>query len=360
MVKRSLSCLLISLATICCPRADAGLFVESSPQYQLLKDGRLHIFILGTGAPETEMQEIRKPSCVALIADGKMFFFDAGEGSVQTAASIGLPYERVSKIFMTHWHSDHFGGLGQLLNASWLHGRTGSLDVYGPTGTKKVLDGLKQAYELDTGFRAATIKGALDPKLSGGIPHDIIANASGTQVYSDSKLQISCFTVKHTPVVPAFGYEITYGGTKIVISGDTAVVESLEKHSQHADVLISEAFSRPLAKVEAERQHSTRLVDELSSYHADTLDLAKMAQRASVKHLVLTHMVPSIATTDEAKHSFMAGMSALYTGILTVADDGDQIIVNPAGPANAKIEFVHHKQPDIPVFPRPSDEPAAG
>src|SRR6202042_287028 len=106
-----------------------------------------------------------------------------------------------------------------------------------------------------------------------------------------------------------------------------------------------------------ERQHSTRLVDELGSYHSDTLELAQMAQRADVKHLVLTHMVPSIATTDEAKHSFVEGMPALYHGILTVADDGDQIIVNPKGLPDGKIEYVHHKQPDIPVFPRPSDEP---
>jgi len=345
---------------ICYPRAEAGLFVESLPQYQLLKDGRLHIFLLGTGAPETEMEQIRKPSCIALIANGKLFFFDAGEGAVQTAASVGIPYERLSKIFMTHWHSDHFGGLGQLLNASWLHGRTCSVDVYGPTGTRKVLDGLKQAYTLDTGFRAATIKGGLDPKLSGAIPHEVSADANGTLVYSDSKLKISCFTVKHTPVVPAFGYEIIYGGTKIVISGDTAVVQALEHHAQHADVLINEAFSHPLAKIEAQKQHSTRLVDELSSYHSDTLELAKMAQRAGVKHLVLTHMVPSIATTDEAKQSFSEGMPALYHGKLTIADDGDQIIVNPSGQTDAKIEYVHHKQLDIPVLPRPSDEPSPG
>jgi Metallo-beta-lactamase superfamily len=101
--------LLILGFVACVPEANAGLYVESLPQTELLHDGCLHIFILGTGNPEVEMQNIRKPSCTAIVVDDKVFFFDAGEGAVQTAAGLGLPYERLSKVFMTHWHSDHFG-----------------------------------------------------------------------------------------------------------------------------------------------------------------------------------------------------------------------------------------------------------
>jgi len=53
----------------------------------------LHIFILGTGNPEAQMQNIRKPRASPLLSMTKVFFFDAGEGAFQTAAGLGLPYE---------------------------------------------------------------------------------------------------------------------------------------------------------------------------------------------------------------------------------------------------------------------------
>jgi ribonuclease Z len=341
-------------------KANAGLYVEHLPQTELLHDGCLHIFILGTGDPEAGMQNIRKPACVALIVDGKVFFFDAGEGSVQTAAGLGLPYANVSKIFMTHWHSDHFGGLGQLINDSWLNGRKEPVDVYGPYGTKQVMAGLEKAYSLDTIFRAATVNGVLQPSLAAAIPHEIDASENGVSVYSDGKLEITCFTVKHTPVVPAFGYTIKYGGAKVVISGDTCVVNSLEKQSKEADVLISEAFSHPLSQKEIDNQQTKQIVEELSSYHADSLELAKMAERASVKHLVLTHLDPAIATTDDAKQAFIEGMPELFKGELTVADDGDQIIIEPKANSQFAIKYVPQKQPQIPVIPRPKDSSPTG
>ncbi len=342
------------------PKAQAGLFVESLPQDELLHDGCLHIFILGTGVPEAEMQNIRKPSCTAVIVDDKVFFFDAGEGAVQTAAGLGLPYERLSKIFMTHWHSDHFGGLGQLINSSWLHGRKQPVEVYGPYGTSGVLDGINKAYRLDTVFRASTVNGFLDPNLAAAIPHDVDAASEGTQVYSEGKLTISCFPVQHSPVVPAFGYAITYGGVRVVLSGDTAVVKSLEEQSKNADVLISEAFSHPLSQKEATDEQSAQVVKDLATYHADSLELAKMAQRSGVKRLVLTHLVPSIATTDEAKRAFTEGMPELFSGSLTVADDGDHIVVRPASNAESTIQYIPQRQPKIPVFPRPRNGSPTG
>lgn len=340
--------------------AKAERFVETLPQNELLHDGCLHIFLLGTGDPETQMQNIRKPACVAIIVDDKVFFFDAGEGAVQTAAGLGLPYGHLSKVFMTHWHSDHFGGLGQLLNASWIHGRKQAVDVYGPHGTKQVLNGINKAYRLDTRFRAETLPGFLDPKTAAAIPHDVDATANGTSVYSDGKLEISCFLVKHTPVVPAFGYTINYRGSKIVISGDTAIIKSLEDQSKNADILISESFSRPLIHKNVTTAQAAKVAEDLSTYHADSLDLAKMAQRTGVKRLVLTHLVPAIATTYEAKEAFTEGMPQLFKGTLTVADDGDHIIVKPGTNDEFSIEYVPQKQPQIPVFPSPSSESPTG
>lgn len=338
----------------------AGLYAEAVSQRPLLHDGKMHVFLIGTGAPEAEMENIRRPACVAVVVDGQFLLIDAGEGAIQTIAGLGLPYESISTIFMTHWHSDHFGGLGQVINASWIHGRKNKLDIYGPYGTNQVVGALSRAYELDTIFRSSTVHGFLDPNIATGIAHEIDPPEAGSEVYSRGDIHISAFPVEHSPVVPAFGYVIKYHGAKVVISGDTCIVKSLEEQSQDADLLISEAFSHPLSRLEMNGAVATQIIVDLSKYHADSLELAKMAQRAHVKHLVLTHLVPSIPTTDEAKRAFTAGMSDLYKGDLVVSDDGDQVAVKSTGAGVCEVEYLPHKQPVIPVVPRSKDESPTG
>ena len=49
----------------------AVLNVEKPRQTSMLTDGKLHIYVCGTGDPEISMQEVRKPSCLAIIADNQ-------------------------------------------------------------------------------------------------------------------------------------------------------------------------------------------------------------------------------------------------------------------------------------------------
>src|SRR5262245_41050621 len=96
------SCFLVlaALASQFQSPAEAGIYVECPVQTEILHDGNLHIFFLGTGNPEGELENVRKPACLALVADGRLFFIDAGEGAIQTAAGLGLPYDLLSKVFM--------------------------------------------------------------------------------------------------------------------------------------------------------------------------------------------------------------------------------------------------------------------
>lgn len=84
------------------------------------------------------------------IVDNHFILFDAGEGSIQTLASMGLPYRYLDTVFLTHLHSDHIAGLGQAFNITWDSGpRNKPLDVYGPYGVEKVVDRITQAYQFD-------------------------------------------------------------------------------------------------------------------------------------------------------------------------------------------------------------------
>ncbi len=338
-------------------KAEEYLFWPSAPKNDLLKDGKLHIFLIGTGNPEFEMENIRKPSSAAVICDGEFFLIDAGEGAIQNIGQIGLPYPQIEKVFLTHFHSDHFAGVGQVVNASWIHGRKHVLKIYGPFGVTKIINAINTAYEFDAIYRAATVKGIWDPALAMGVPVEVASSDAPVVVYQGKELKVSAFRVDHTPVVPALGYIIEWRGQKIVFSGDTRIFPGLEKNAQGADILINEAFSHPLAEEVAERARaagdtaSLEFVKDISRYHSDSDELASMAQRAAVKRLVITHYVPAIPSTKKVVESFISGMQDKYKGEIYTAADRDEIVISKEAGKDASFEYKKARQFDIPVIP---------
>jgi len=108
----------------------------------LFEDGRLHVFTLGTGSPQLGGR--RMPVANAVIAGEEFLILDAGEGASRTMGELGLPVQRITGVFITHWHSDHFAGLGQVLNQSWNADRNHEVQVHGPEGVERVMEGLHQ------------------------------------------------------------------------------------------------------------------------------------------------------------------------------------------------------------------------
>lgn len=328
----------------------ANMFVINKFQPEILNDGNLHIYFCGTGDPEAGMQNIRKPSCLAVIVDNTFFLIDAGEGAIQNIAALGLPYSKISHIFMTHWHSDHFAGIGQVNNVSWVDGRQSPLELYGPYNVTKMAHALNDLYSLDVLYRSIGQKNILDPYNAEIKPHSIDIKGKDP-IFSTENLKLIPFLVDHAPVVPALGYILHYKNCKIVVSGDTTIESGLKKPYHNADLLISEAFSHALG-AEIDKTLTTDFAKSMfkmvTHYHSDTWELAKMAASQGVKHLILTHLVPAIPTTQDVKDEFMKGMSEYYQGPIRIADDRDHLVINAE---NGKCIINYHSaiQLDIPV-----------
>ncbi|KTD51275.1 MBL fold metallo-hydrolase [Legionella quateirensis] len=304
----------------------------------LLNDDSLHIYFCGTGVPNPIRQSVRKASCLAVMVNNDFMLFDAGEAAIITLAALKLPISSISKIFFTHWHSDHFSGLGQVMNVSWYAGRSKPLDIYGPYGVKDVVNGIIKAYRQDVLFRSINQK--FDPNAAFATTHVVNPHSKELMVYNNNGVTVSAFEVDHAPVYPALGYTIHYKGCKIVISGDTRIVASLADNSKNADVLINEALNTTMyteSKKPATNDSKSQLA-AIESYHSDTIELAKMAHNSNVKNLFLTHLLPSISTKDEDKKQFISGMSQYYSKPITVTDDGDELVVSSDG-SNCMLEF---------------------
>ena len=97
-----------------------------------LGDG-LHIALCGAGSPLPAPKA--SGPCVAVLAGGALYVVDVGTESPRNLTRMGWAASALEGVFITHFHSDHIDGLGELMTMRWAVGSFNSpLPVYGPSG----------------------------------------------------------------------------------------------------------------------------------------------------------------------------------------------------------------------------------
>ncbi len=249
---------------------------------------RAKVIILGSGTP------IPDPSssgpCVAVVVNGQAYLFDAGPGVVRqaqaAAAKFGmaaLDATNLTRLFITHLHSDHTLGYPDLMLTTWVVGRRQPLEVYGPVGIAAMTDHLMQAYAADIKVRTEGAEGLSKRALTVNV-HEI--SAAG-MVYRDANVAVQAISVSHGSWPQAFGYAIDAAGRSIVISGDTAPSEAIVEACHGCDVLVHEVYSADRFDL----VFGARRGQYHSSFHTSTRQLAELASKAKPKLLVLYHQL---------------------------------------------------------------------
>lgn len=254
----------------------------------------LKITLCGTSSPIPAPG--RAQACVAVETPEHLYIIDAGSGSAATANLSNVPMEKLRGILITHFHSDHISDIGDFNLNSWVAGRPEPLQIIGPTGVERIVDGFNMAYELDRGYRVAH-HGAelLNPEL-GTLQSKTIAE--GVIVDQDG-LRITAFEVSHPPIEPAFGYRLDYGDRSVVISGDSLVTDKIVEISNGADVVLHDAMSLQLVRGAAGMARTTgntrlaTVLQDIQDYHATTDDLNRLSSEAEIGQLALYHLVPA-------------------------------------------------------------------
>ena len=92
-------------------------------------------------------------------AGGTYFLFDCGRGATQRLWQQNIGAGKVNRLFLTHLHSDHIVGIPDLWLLGLMPGAFGNrkelFEVWGPAGTREMMQGLKQAYQWDIKTRVA-------------------------------------------------------------------------------------------------------------------------------------------------------------------------------------------------------------
>ena len=130
-------------------------------------------------------------------------------------------------------------------------------------------------------------------------------------------MTVEAVAVRHEPVEDAVAYRVTTPDGVIVISGDTRVRDEVEQFTAGADVLVHEACRRT-----ALRDHIAGTpLETIFDYHADTVALGGLAERAGVAHLLLTHLIPAPANAEQEAAFERDVRAGGYTGPVTVGRD---------------------------------------
>jgi ribonuclease Z len=78
-----------------------------------------------------------------VLAGEHQFIVDSGPGSTVNLEAMKVPLEETEMVLLTHHHSDHIAGLGELMLKTWTNGaRTAPLPVMGPEGVETVVPSL--------------------------------------------------------------------------------------------------------------------------------------------------------------------------------------------------------------------------
>jgi ribonuclease Z len=258
----------------------------------------MQLILLGTGYPYPSAERAG-PSCAILVGE-RVFIVDAGRGTVMRLAATGISWKSIDTVFVTHLHSDHIDGLPDLFHCAWEFGSGMPFALYGPKGIREIADGILQFYGPDIHIRRDLTE-KLSPEGATIKVHEI---QEGVVYEIPGEVRVTAFLVDHYPVTPAFGYRFDAGKHSIVITGDTRPNANLIRFAKDADILVHEAYVRATPPSDAERKGRWTVY----AYHSSARQAGEDAQKANVKTLVLTHLMPANAPDreflDEAKKGF--------------------------------------------------------
>lgn len=296
------------------------------------------IILLGTEGGPAEDRSRAQPANL-LVVDGKPYLIDAGADVAHRLVQAGYAPEEIGTIFITHHHIDHNAGLESLISFIWF-GRAWNaislppVDIYGPPATRFIVKTALAYLSVSERIFRADVPG-LQSAASMFKAHDI---EHGGVVFEDQRIRVTAAENTHYRVPsssPVTGPDMSYSyrfdtpAGSVVFTGDTGPSDAVAELARGADVLVSEVCTcREIARAVL---HDAKLPGELARQEAYHLrrehltpeEVGRLASRAHVKLVVLTHLVSSASQNDHALETrqFTEGVHATYRGPVVVGKD---------------------------------------
>jgi len=303
------------------------------------------VTILGCGSATPSL--LRNPSAQLLNAAGHYFLIDCGEGTQIQLRRNNIKIQRISHVFISHLHGDHYLGLLGLLQTMHLLGRQTKLILVCPPELKEII-------ELQNKYSQTTIVYEIEY---------IFTNPKQAElIWEDDKIEIKTFPLRHRINCTGFLFKEKphpkniskekLAQFKIPVSeinklklgldaidekgeiiandkvtlpaqpqrsyaycSDTNYFEDIIEHIKNVDLVYHEAT---FLEAEAERAKKT--------FHSTAIQAATIATKANVKQLLLGHFSARYGNTD----GFIIEAKPVFENTLVAQEGSTYKIVNYA------------------------------
>ena len=266
--------------------------VQGQPLQSSGGEENMRVVLLGTqGGPTFNAQRLGISTLV--LAASERLVFDAGRGVTTGMARVAINPADVTKVFLTHLHSDHVISLPELLISPWAsQGRQVPLHVWGPSGTRSMMQKFEEALAFDIHLRRD-----VDEKFPAEGVKVVATDIREGVVYEANGVKVTAFLVDHGPVKPAFGYRVDFRGHSVAISGDTKPSDNLVKFASGVDLLIHEVsrfkedplLSGPPDELLPNSRQTRRQATTIAEHHTDGVEVGRVLDRVKPKLAVFSH-----------------------------------------------------------------------
>jgi len=267
------------------------------------------VILLGTGDPTAINEGRAYQSFAIVLPNNATYLVDLGIGVMGQAIKAGININLLNTVFVTHLHSDHTLGLGDLINVPH---RMNPVTVYGPPGISHMVNATNSALKQDHYIR---INGSFPMPPVTFITETVEIKDPGL-AFQDENIRVFAIKVQHGDWKYAYGFRFeTSDGKVIVYSGDTIPVDTILDASTGCDLLLHEVYSLTLIQ----QLPIPGAVQYAKVSHTSTQELSTLAMKAGVKKLGLIH------TGAGSETQIMQDMASMYTGDYFYAHDLDVI-----------------------------------
>jgi ribonuclease BN (tRNA processing enzyme) len=285
-----------------------------------LKDAKgTKLVLLGTAAGPVPGRSRQMTSHV-MLSNGAAYVLDCGLGVTNQYAGSGIPFSALNSIFITHHHADHNIEYGPLLIIGWIQGMKNGVRAFGPPPLQQMTDDFMKAYKTTVDFWAEDLK--MQPFTTVNV-----SEISGVgPVMQDDNVKVSAILVEHPPVKPALGYRFDFKDRSIAFSGDTAPLDAVAEMAKGADVLVHETMYLQAVEAYIKDQIAKGrpvkfepFMAHMKADHTPIEDVGRIAQKAGVKTLVLSHLTPALDSISD--DTWRAPAAKYFKGEIIVGKD---------------------------------------